>query len=147
MKNIAHQIGLDFWQDPTSNLAIVKSNKELIVYCSCWTDESGEDDDRIGKIIFSNCWYYEYYGFRTQPYALANQELSSYIIYVKESELLSKITDSRLNLYPQWKEWDFKEYKHYIVQGENSYVQIIASEFISRYADIDESQMFSYLKQ
>ena len=52
---------------------------------------------------------------------------------------LQQVSEQRAADYPNWQNWDAKEYFHYVVQGHDNYYEIIAAGFSEKQLPYEEA--------
>ena len=68
------------------------------------------------------------------------QGLSRSDIYkIEDSTWLRQASEQRLRDYPNWRNWDAKEYCHYVVQGHDNYYELLASGFTEKRIPYEEA--------
>jgi len=131
-KDNAIGIPIDVWQDPQGDIVLNTSGKECTVFFGCW-DEQGDPANYLSKILFKNCWASKYTHSEFLPYKIYGGKAHSYILKVENSTWLRKLIDEKREVYPSdihiGFSWDKKEYVHFVVQGHDAYIDIIATEF------------------
>ena len=55
-------------------------------------------------------------------------ELYSYFLIVNDSSLLKTLVNQRTKHDSGWENYDFRQYKHYIVESHDFYINIIADK-------------------
>jgi hypothetical protein len=121
-------IPLNVWQDPQGNVVLRYSREECVIYFGCWTD-AGIPADYIGQVTFHNAWAVRGLCLEWHGYKIAETHYHSSILSVENSKWLSQLSEQRLTLYPNWKQWDTREYLHYVVSGHDNYYDVVATGF------------------
>ena len=116
------------WQDPLGDVVLRYSLEECFIYFGCWISP-GEPADYLGKLTFHDAWAVRGFHFEFLPYEVEELNYHSKILVVKDSQWLMQLSERRLSLYPEWKNWDKREYRHYVVSGHDNYYDIIATRF------------------
>ncbi|WP_151087252.1 hypothetical protein [Hymenobacter baengnokdamensis] len=142
----ATAIKLPFWQDPQSSLALVVTPTDCDVFFTLLSEGKAEPSDELGKISFLNCWATHMVKTEFLPYSIAEHSFHSFLLEVIDSAWLATATRQRSYTYPAWKNWDGKVYHHYIVQGHNSYVEVLAVSFTTSIASPEEGQRYAFSK-
>ena len=117
---------------------LIFSANVRVVYIGCWVD-AGIPADYICKITFNSGWVSRFYGIEYLPYEIKEFSRSS-IYEVIDSKWLKESTERRLEYYPQWKTWDKKTYRHFVVSGHDNYVEIIAESFTEEIVLIERAK-------
>ena len=126
-KEIAVAISLNIWQDPQGNPLLINSERSCEIFVGCW-DEVGTPADYICRITFNFAWATRSYGIEYLPYEIKEHKRSA-IFEVTNSKWLKEASDYRLKCYPEWKNWDNKTYHHFVVQGHDEFVEILAESY------------------
>ncbi len=120
-----------FKQDPQSNLSINISEGLCEVTFLLWDLDDQEVTTHKGRLIFHGCWAAEYLGVemytcdRPSELCLPNIFLS----VIGESQWCANKTQQRAEVYPTWLAWDKREYIHYLLQGHDHWIQVLARSF------------------
>lgn len=124
---IAVPIPLAVWQDPQGNLTLNHTDGLCEVLFDCW-DESGEPADYSCSIKFQQAWAVRGVCMESTPYKY-KEHLRSCIYEIENSLWLDELSKMRVAYYPEWKDWDKRIYKHFLVTGHDNYYEIIATGF------------------
>lgn len=131
-KDKALKIPIDVWQDPQGDIVLNTSERECTVFFGCW-DEQGDPANYLSKISFKNCLASKYTHSQFLPYKIYEDKAHSYILKIENSTWLRELIDEKRKLYPAeihiGLSWDKKKYVHFVVQGHDAYIDIIATEF------------------
>ena len=75
------------------------------------------------------------------PYRLGHgyEPPHSGIYKVENSTWLQQVSEQRAADYPNWRNWDAKEYFHFVVQGHDNYYEIIAAGFSEKQLPYEEA--------
>ncbi|AWM33119.1 hypothetical protein [Hymenobacter nivis] len=142
-------VQLPFWQDPQSPLALAISvtSSSCEVFFTLW-DEAGEElPNHLGKITFSECWATSTVSTDLLPYAAEPHAFTSFLLEVPNSAWLAATRELRERHYYGWKHWDkFKYHRHYVVQGGEGYLEVLASSFAAGLASDDECRRYAFLR-
>jgi hypothetical protein len=126
-KEIAVPVPLKVWQDPQGDVVLHSSRGECNIYFGCW-ESAGEPADYICKLIFNHAWAVRGGSSEYLPYE--HKEHHRTCIYeIVDSEWLRQKSERRSKSYPDWKKWDGKVYRHYLVGGHDNDYEIIAASF------------------
>ena len=129
-KEIAVPIPLKVWQDPQGNPFLVDSEHRTVVYLRCWTDDC-EPADFACEISFQHGWASRMTHIEFSPYKI-NDPHRSAIYEVVNSSWLKEATKRRKKCYPQWKSWDKNVYHHYVIEGHDCYLEVLAENFTEK---------------
>jgi hypothetical protein len=146
MMQSATAIQLPFWQDPQSPLAVALCKGSCQVFFGIWDEAGDEIADSLGKITF-RCWATRTVGMDLLPYSTNEHTFHSFVLEVPNSPWLSALSQTRLNIYPKWKDWDKSIYHHYVVVGADSYLEVLAEGFTAELATAEELQRYSFLHE
>ncbi len=72
------------------------------------------------------------------PYQIKEHRRSC-IYEIENSEWLKQVSEQRLRNYPEWKNWDKRKYRHFVVSGHDNYYDIIATDFEEQKIPEDEA--------
>ncbi|PQA56756.1 hypothetical protein [Siphonobacter curvatus] len=129
-------LDIPFQQDPQSDLVINMGKGICEVTFQLWDLADQEIEGYTGKVSFDHGWACEYVGIETYPYSELKVRCSSEVFLWKitQSGWFHEKINQRKRAYPTWLDWDKREYHHYLIEGRNDYIQLIASSFsISSY--------------
>jgi hypothetical protein len=142
----AIQIRLKNWQDPQGDVALLFTRDRCEVFFGCWAAPA-EPADHLVRLSFEHGWAARCVCSEYPPYTYEINERSpsSSILEVQESQWLKELSDRRLETYPRWKDWDHKRYLHYVVQGHDNYVDVVALGFTETLISREAAGQFSYL--
>ena len=147
LEEIENELLLEVWQDPQGDVVLQISEHECCVYFGCW-DENGEPADFLAKLTF-DCKEAKYIKSDFVPYKRNNLNSHSYILVVESSSWLNDHIERIIKRSPQVKNpektWNDKPLKHYIIQGHDVYVELIASGYILEKIPSQEAGHFKYL--
>lgn len=103
------------------------SRDECVVSFACW-EAAGDPADYICQLKFNNAWAVR--GVRSEflPYEYEGHQRSC-IYEVVDSKWLEQESELRSQSYPEWRSWDSKQYHHYVVDGHDNFVEVIAVGF------------------
>ena len=145
MLTLATALNLPFWQDPQSPLAVAVFEASCHVFFRLWDDTGHEIPAHLGKITFSRCWSTRTLNMDLLPYSVLEHSFHSFILEVPDSSWLAALSQTRLTIYPKWKEWDAAIYHHYVVEGDNSFLEVLAEGFTTSLASPEECQYHAFL--
>jgi len=137
-KENAVAIPLKVWQDPQGNPLMIFSEHNCEIYVGCWI-EAGIPAEYICKITFISGWASRCYGVEYLPYEI-KEHLRSAIFELTNSLWLKESSEYRLKCYPEWKTWDNLIYHHYIIQGHNNYIEIIAESYKEEVISMEDAE-------
>jgi hypothetical protein len=126
-QDIAVPIELKAYQDPQGTVKLFHSDLMCEVLFDCWNDDR-RPADHFGKLTFLHAWAVRGLCLEVFPYKI-REHLPSCIYEVENSTWLSQVTQQRLDIYPQWKTWDERVYRHFVVSGHDNFYEIIATKF------------------
>lgn len=128
-----------FTQDPQGNVVLrVQEGACTVLFEVC--DSQGEAlPTQQGRIRFADCWAAEYVALSV-PNSPENQERCTPHAFLWErtvSPWLAEKSASRMGQYPNWRDWDQRTYRHFVVAGHDNYCQVIATGFELDLVDLD----------
>lgn len=126
-KEIAVAIPLKVWQDPQGNPLLIYSERSCEIFVGCW-EEAGTPANYICKITFNFAWASRSYGIEYLPYEIKEHKRSA-IFDITNSKWFKESSDYRLKCHPEWKTWDKKIYHHFVVQGHDEFVEVLAESY------------------
>lgn len=126
MKN-ATVIPLDVWQDPQNDVILIFSEHECSIYFACWRS-AGEPANFIGHISFDRVRGVRSYPREYTPYQISEPIPHSYILQIRDSELVREHIEFRERHYPN-SALNVEIPTHYVVLGHDVYHEILASSF------------------
>ncbi len=138
IEEIAVPIPLQLWQDPQGDLVLKRWRSGCSVYFGCWID-AGEPADFICELSFDHTWAVRGYNSEYLPYRIGRGQTRSNIFEIEFSTWLKQASEQRERCYPNWRDWDKKDYHHYIVQGHDNYYEILAAGYTERQIPYDEA--------
>jgi hypothetical protein len=147
MPDNAIAIPLPFWQDPQGSLALEAAQATCTVFFPLWSNDGEEQLEQIGKITFTGCWAISMLSAKFLPYSVNTHVLTSYLLEIVDSDWLLATAQQRLHAYPGWKNWDKATYRHYLVQGTDKYVEVLATHFTTDLASPEECRRYAFLKE
>ncbi|HZG81786.1 MAG TPA: hypothetical protein VEZ13_13540 [Brevibacillus sp.] len=124
---LAIPIKLDVWQDPQGDIILHSSGRDCFVYFGCWDDESNPCD-YIARISFNGCIASKYIHSQFLNYKVEEHNFHSYILSIQNSSWVKQVAENEKRIYGD-RAIDYSLYLHYVVQGHDVYVEIIAKEF------------------
>lgn len=120
-----------FKQDPQSNLSITISEGLCGATFSLWDLDDQDVTTHKGRLIFHDCWAAEYLGVKMhtcdRPSELCHPNI--FLSAIGESQWLANKIQQRAEIYPTWLTWDKREYIHYLLQGHDHWIQVLARSF------------------
>jgi hypothetical protein len=128
---IAVPIPLKVWQDPQGDVVLHYSREDCSVYFGCWAS-AGVPADYLCKLTFEDGWAVRGYCLESFPYEIKEPHHRSCIYEVENSQWLEQVSQQRIKNYPEWKKWDQRAYRHYVVSGHDNYYDIVATNFDER---------------
>lgn len=135
-KEITISKALESWQDPQGNPLLILSEQSCDVFLGCWT-ETGEPANYICKISFSSAWASRSYTNEFLPYEIKDSGRSS-ILEITNSKWLKESVEYRLKTYPHWKPSNKEMYHHFVIQGHDLYVEVLAESYIEQIIPLNE---------
>lgn len=123
----AVEVPLGVWPDPQGNPLLLISERLTLVFLGCW-DASAEPANYACRLAFEHGWASRAMKVEFLPYQI-NATGTSPLYEVIDSSYLGEATAWRSRVYPEWKNWDTKAYRHFVVSGHDTYVEIIAKSF------------------
>ena len=137
MNEVVVPIPLQVWQDPQGDVVLNHSRDQCSVSFACW-EAAGDPADYLCRLIFNRAWAVR--GVRSEflPYE-SKAHHRSCIYEVLESEWLERETALRSQSYPEWRSWEGKQYHHYVVQGHDNFVEVIALGFEEQIVPINQA--------
>jgi len=141
--DIARPVALEVWKDPQNFVITHHVRDEVWVYFRCW-ETAGEDARYIGCLHFEGVWHLDSSRFSmTRGYPnIMETDLRSYYLVIDDSNLLKTLTAERSRHDPGWEKYDRRQYKHYIVESHDFYINIVAGKV--SFATIEGSQTKLY---
>ena len=133
---IAVPISLNVWQNPQGNVVLHHSREDCQVFFGCWT-ESGEPASYLCKLTFHQAWAIRGLRLECFPYRV-KEHRHSCIYEVDNSSWLEQVSEQRLKNYPEWRSWDERKFRHFVVSGHDNYYDIVATEFEEQKIPEDE---------
>jgi hypothetical protein len=124
----ATPIALDVWKDPQGFVLIEHVRDEAWLTFRCW-DSAGSIAAHVGCLHFEGVWHLSSNRFqKTRSYPdIEVTDLVSYYLEVKNSSLLKALHDQRTAHDPDWKSFDKRKYRHWVVESHDFYTEITAS--------------------
>ena len=138
MGEIAKPIPLHVWQDPQGDVVLKHSLSECAVYYDCWTN-AGEPADYICEPQFNHAWMVRGHCSEHLTYQVNQGSSRSDIYKIENSTWLRQASQRRATDYPNWRDWDEKEYCHFVVQGHDNYYEIIATGYSEKQIPYEEA--------
>jgi hypothetical protein len=120
-------VPLDFWQDPQSDVILVYSERQCLIYFACWI-AAGETADFIGQLSFERSRGVRSYGREYLPYELPKHKCRSWILQIPDSDLLREHLAYRKEHYSDSPSKQTVP-NHYVVAGHDIYHEILANGF------------------
>jgi hypothetical protein len=140
--NVAVPIELPFQINAQGNAVLLSATGESQVFVSLW-DEQGYEMPHLGKFRFINAWASEYFATENGgSYLTADSAPYGFLARIESSTWLAECIKRRLSRYPNWLQWDKRNYHHFMVHGHDNYVQIIAEQFEISFATEAENNLF-----
>ncbi len=148
-KELAYPIELEDWKDPQGFVITQHVRDEAWTYFQCWT-ASGDTADFVGCLHFEGVWHMgstRFSGLKGYP-NVAESSARSYYLEVENSQLLERLASDRSNRDPDWRRYDRRDYKHYIVESHDFYLDLVASRVtFSRLQGNDAESLFRLWEQ
>ena len=145
MVQSASAIQLPFWQAPQELLAITIANGTCQAFFALWDYDGNTIPGCLGKVTFSNVWATKTLSTDLLPYLLNPHSFHSHLLEVDGSEWLAFESQNRLDTYPSWRTWDQTTYHHYVLEGAESYLEVLAADFKAEMAMPDEYKQYAFL--
>jgi len=124
----ATPIELNVWKDPQGFVIVEHVRDEAWLYFKCWEPE-GTEAPYVGCLHFEGVWHVEssrFQRFRGYP-DVEDTDLISYYLIVANSTLLTSLQSERASHSPEWRVYDKRVYKHWIVESHDFYTDIVAT--------------------
>ena len=123
-------VKLVHWQDPQGDVVLHAGRDLIDVYFNHWI-ESGVPAETLVKLRFNGAWASRTFCSEFLPYQHSDSEVDgcSWIYRVQDSEWMASCVAERKSRYDNWTGWESKEYNHFVVQGHDNYVDILAESF------------------
>jgi hypothetical protein len=120
-----------FRKDPQSNLCINIGEGICEITFQIWDLDDQEIEGYKGKVSFDHGWACEYVAMEVYPYSELKELCSSEVFLWKltQSNWFDEKINKRSKAYPTWLDWDKRKYFHYLIEGHDNYIQVIASGF------------------
>lgn len=131
-KDLAVPIKLPVWQITSEYADIHQNSDEVKIYFKYWDNDQNEVLNRRGFLYFKNVWAVRYSKYNKTRYYHPQEEsdfVSEYL-YIPNSSWMKELECIREEHQKNWKNYDKREYKHYIFQNNSYYIEIISSEVI-----------------
>lgn len=127
----ATPIELPVWQAPNDNVLLKQYDDSLDVFFKIWI-EAGRYSKYTGVLSFENVWAMRFERHKKLHYYPNSEDddFNSCYWIIHSSSWLKKLQDEREGYFPDWFIYDKKKYKHYIVQSNQYYIEIVASEIL-----------------
>lgn len=132
----AIQIPLSVWPDPQGNPLLILSERLTLVYLGCW-QATAEPANYACKLVFEHGWASRAMKVEFLPYQ-TNPTGTSPLYEVINSSYLRESNGWRLHVYPEWRNWDSTPYRHFVISGHDTYVEVIAESFREERVSIDD---------
>ena len=117
-------------QDPQSNLSISINDRLLEATFLLWDSNDQDIRTHNGKLIFYNCWAAEYVNVEIFDAAIREPcHPNIFLSKIIESQWYDSKIQQRAEIYPTWLAWDKKKHVHYLLEGRDHHIQMIASAF------------------
>lgn len=141
--DIAKPIALEVWKDPQSFVITQHVRDEAWVYFRCW-ETAGEEAGYIGCLHFEGVWHVDGSRFpETKGYPnIMETDLRSYYLIIEGSRLLKALETQRAAYHPEWKKFDRRRYRHYVVESHDFYINIIANNVSFSIIEGDRAKPF-----
>jgi hypothetical protein len=134
----AIQIPMSVWPDPQGNPLLLLSERLTLVYLGCW-ESSAKPANYACRLAFEHGWAARAMKVEFLPYDLVMTGTSP-LFEVVDSAYLREVDKWRQTAYPEWKTWDASVYRHFLVSGHDSYVEVIAKDFREDRIPIEEAR-------
>lgn len=126
--NQAQPIALPVWKDPQSFVLLEHVRDEARIFFRC-RDDAGNPLNEVGCIHFQGVWHVHserHLAMKGYP-DVAATELRSYYLWVPESGLVKALTEKRCAWDPDWKQYDKRQYLHYVIESHDFHYDIVAA--------------------
>jgi hypothetical protein len=145
MMQSATALQLPFWQAPQEPLAIAIAKGTCRVFFALWDYDGNVIPNCLGKATFSKVFSTRTLSTDLLPYQLNPHHFQSYLLEVENSGWLAAESQTRLDTYSTWRSWDQTTYHHYVLEGAESYLEVLAAGFTAEMATADEYQQHAFL--
>ena len=127
-KDIAIPIELKVWQIPSEFGIMTQYYDCLLFSFKFWNENKLEVVDKIANLFFKGVWTMKFSRFNKYRYYKDEIEHSFHSNYwiIPNSSWLEELKSQRKNNDKKWEDYDKRNYKHYIVQNNAYYIEIIA---------------------
>jgi hypothetical protein len=88
---------------------------------------------------FEHAWEVRGHCSEHLPYQVKQGLSRSDIYKIEDSTWLKRASEQRVRDYPNWRDWDAKEYRHYVVQGHDNYYELLAPGFTEKRIPYEEA--------
>ena len=126
---IATPVELEVWKDPQGYVLIRHIRDEAWLFFKCW-EATGEETTYIGCLHFEGVWHLSstrFSEYKSYP-DVEESDFRAYYIVVNNSPLLASLINDRQRHSPDWRNYDQRDYKHWIVESHDFYTDIVAAE-------------------
>ncbi|WP_223556395.1 hypothetical protein [Lysinibacillus sphaericus] len=129
LKDKAFAVELQEWMAPNDYMNIEYIGDTMYCYFKIW-NTPGEYSKKIGILTFESIWAVRFQRNRRLNYYPLEEEHSfrSYYLMVPNSSWLTSLIKLRDEEDSEWRNFDKKEYFHYVIQNNDHYIEIISSE-------------------
>ncbi len=125
---------------PNADIALVETPRISVVYFACYDNEANvEITEYIGRLTADRTVAIRMYGFEGAPINIVENVSDSYIYEVIDSEWLVEVNAEARRRYPNTTR---ESQQHIIVEGHDSYVELVCSSISIERASPDETAAF-----
>lgn len=127
MMDKASPIELPVWQAPNDNVLVKHHGDELDIFFKIWLN-AGQYSKFIGLLNFKNVWAIKFERHKRLQYYpnRDDDDFNSCYWIIHNSSWLKNLMAERDSYFCDWKKYDQVVYKHYIIQSDKFYIEIIA---------------------
>jgi hypothetical protein len=122
-------IELPVWQAPNDDVCIKHKGDELDIFFKIWLD-AGRYSKFDGVLTFKKVWGVRFERHKRLQYYpnREDDDFNSCYWIINDSSWLKKLIMERESYFSDWRDYDRSEYKHYIIQSNQYYIEIIAGK-------------------
>lgn len=125
-------IELPVWQAPNDDVYIKSKGEDLDIIFKIWLS-AGKYSKLLGLLNFKQVWGGVRFERHKRLHYYPNREdddFNSCYWIIDDSSWLKELTLERESYFSDWKQYDKTEYKHYIIQSNKHYIEVIAGAII-----------------
>jgi hypothetical protein len=126
-KDLAQAVEMPYWQAPNDDVLVKLKGSSLKIIFEIWLAPARYSKMK-GVIDFTCVWSTRLERNKELSYynPSSDEDFTSCYWIVPESSWLKKLESDRSLHSPDWKKYDTGTYKHYIIQSNDFYIEVIA---------------------